>query len=95
MEWHRSEPEEMFARFLQAGDTLVLIWNPLFKGGEISRDKAFDIHEADFHKLEPTIFPELAATDAWMPKELANEIVLLIIVRQSFLKRSSIVDGIR
>ena len=93
VEWHRSEPRDVrpFFQTERAEEALVSSGIPDSRAEKFPETKRSILMRQISKILEPTIFPELAATDAWMPKELANEIVLLIIVRQSFLKRSSIV----
>lgn len=68
----------------------------LFEGADILKDTSFDLDEIDFQKLRPAICLSLVDPDLWMPKDLARaDLELLLIARNSFLKRSDVIERVR
>ncbi|TPL93814.1 hypothetical protein [Mesorhizobium sp. B2-3-12] len=92
--WHRTEPREVrpFFETAKAENALDDSGICLFAKGDTSRDTSFDLDEIDFQKLEPIIHAVLVDPTQWMPEGLtARDLELVLIAKNSFLKRSEIV----
>ena len=92
--WHRTEPREVrpFFETAKAQNALDDSDIRLFSNGDTSQDTSFDLDEIDFQKLEPVIHPILVEPSAWMPEGFSTaDLELVLIARNSFLKRSEVV----
>ncbi|MES3056622.1 hypothetical protein O6V14_13385 [Sphingomonas faeni] len=93
--WHRTEPREVrpFFETAKAEDALDDSGIRLFAGGDTFLDTTYDLDEIDFQKLDPAINAVLVDPALWMPEGLAaGDLELVLIARNSFLKRSEVVS---
>ena len=91
---HRAEPREVrpFFETAKAENALDDSGIRLFVNGDTSQDTSFDLDEIDFQKLEPVIHPVLVEPTSWMPEGFTTaDLELVVIAKNSFLKRSEIV----
>ena len=92
--WHRTEPREVRPFFTTANAENALDDSGirLFTNGDTSRESSFDLEEIDFQKLDPMVHAVLVDPTAWMPPGFsAQDIELVLIAKNSFLKRSEVV----
>jgi len=92
--WHRTEPREVrpFFETAQAENALVNSGIRLFANGDTSQDTSFDLDEIEFQKLEPAVHPVMVDPAVWMPEGFkTDDLELVLIAKNSFLKRSEIV----
>jgi hypothetical protein len=92
--WHRTEPRDVrpFFETAQAENALDDSGIRLFPNTDTSEETAFDLDEIDFQKLEPVVHLVMADAHVWMPDGLTvDDIEVVLIARNSFLKRSEIV----
>jgi len=95
--WHRTEPREVrpFFHALEAEQALEACGISLFEDEEIIRDNAFDLDEIDFKKLVPVVHLDIADAARWLPKGISKQdLELVLVARNSFLKRSEVVQSV-
>jgi hypothetical protein len=94
--WHRTEPREVrpFFGAVKAEEALENSGIRLFANSDTAFDTTFDLDEIDFQKLEPVLQISLSDPALWMPESFsAKELELVVIARNSFLKRSAIISS--
>lgn len=92
--WHRAEPREVrpFFEAAKAENALDDSGIRLFANSDTLRDTSFDLDEIDFQKLDIAVHPVLVEPETWMPEGFTvTDLELVLIAKNSFLKRSEIV----
>lgn len=92
--WHRTEPREVrpFFETAKAENALDDSGIRLFPNDDMSQDTSFDLDEIEFQRLEPVVYPVLVEPNLWMPEGFSTgDLELVLIAKNSFLKRSEIV----
>lgn len=91
--WHKTEPREVrpFFQTATADKAIDGTTIRLFANGDTLSESSFELDEIDFQKLEPVLQLAVVEPSLWLPPAIPiGDIQLVLIVTQSFLKRSEV-----